>query len=268
MSFLSYNEVVDLGGTGMKKVFTIVIGLFLLLIPLQTIAKEWNEWNQLVDESLQLVKQDEYEKAKQMLSSATGFPVAVSSQEHSRVISLAYDKALEAIDIGSKQDKEDNLLALRLVIDAEGSNIQPLWLNRQETVISAFQGMEASLAKQDNTEFQYALNQFLRQFDIIYPSLTLDLSEKQLQQLNSDISYLDESRNTIVKQSDSMQRLQLIRGDVESVFLYPKGKDTDFSLVWMMIMTGGIIIFTLTYVGFRKYKGEQEKKKQLKSKDS
>lgn len=249
----------------MKKVCGMVMWFVLLLYPFQAFAQEWNEWNQLVDDSLQLVKQDEYEKAKQMLSSATGFPVTVSSPEHSRVISMAYDKALQAMDIGSKQDKEDNLLALRLVIDAEGSSLQPLWLNREANVIDAFNGMESSLEKQNSIEFQYALNQFLHQLEIIYPSLSIDLSQTDLQKLNEDLSYLDRTRNEIIKQSDSKQHMQLIRKDIETVFKYPKRDDLSF--IWMTIMTGGIIILTLTYVGYKKYKAEQEKQKRVKSKN-
>ncbi|MEN2454698.1 sporulation protein YpjB, partial [Bacillus sp. JR_15] len=36
--------------------------------------------------------------------------------------------------------------------------------------------------------------------------------------------------------------------------------EADPSLLWVILTTGSIILLTLTYVGFRKYRAEKEKK--------
>jgi sporulation protein YpjB len=248
----------------MKKVVAvIIIWVVFSLLPLRMYAAGTNELNQLLDESLQLVKQEEYEKAKQILLYASKeYPVRVSSPQHMSVISMAYDKAVQSIDEGTSQkEKEDDMLALRLVIDAESSKFQPLWLNREHAVMGAFGKMEEAMKKEDSTQFQQALNEFLHEFYIIYPSLSVDLSQEELQRLNAHLSYLDESRGAIAKHTNGKQQMKVIRQDVEGVFQYPAKDEAAPSLIWVIITTGGIIVFTLTYVGWRKYKGEQEKRK-------
>ena len=38
-----------------------------------------------------------------------------------------------------------------------------------------------------------------------------------------------------------------------------KKDEADPSLIWVIISTGGMIVLTLSYVGWRKYRGEKEK---------
>lgn len=252
----------------MKKVVAVIIWIVLSLLPLRMYAAGADEMNQLLDESLQLVKQQQYEKAKQILTYASKeYAVHVSSPAHIHVISMAYDKAIQSMGEGvSQKEKEDDMLALRLVIDAENSQFQPLWLNRERAVMTAFDKMEQAMKQDDASKLQYAVNEFLYEIAIIYPSLSVDLPEEELQRLNAHLSYLDESRSTMARHVNGQLQMNVIREDVESIFQYPSKDEAAPSLIWVIIATGGIIIFTLTYVGWRKYRGEQEKRR-VKSKN-
>ncbi|MEN2766191.1 sporulation protein YpjB [Ornithinibacillus xuwenensis] len=42
-----------------------------------------------------------------------------------------------------------------------------------------------------------------------------------------------------------------------------KGDDNMFPFYWLIIIVGGIIAITLSYVSWRKYRGEKEEKKNL-----
>ncbi|MFD3446093.1 sporulation protein YpjB [Microbacteriaceae bacterium 4G12] len=248
----------------MKKVIAIV-WIFLSLLPVRIYAANWTELNGILDESLQLVKQEEYEKAEQILTyfSKEFANVEVThSPEHIRVISMAYEKASQAV-IGngvSQQEKEDDLLALRLVMDAASSKFQPLWLNREKVVMTAFSNMEQAMKKEEYEKFQHALNEFLYQFDIIYPSLQVTLPSQDLQRMNAHLSYLDEFRHIMAKPASGQMQVKVIKEDLHRIFQHVNKDDTP-SLLWVIAMTGGFIIFTLTYVGWRKYRGEREKRK-------
>ncbi len=79
-----------------------------------------------------------------------------------RVISLAYDKAKQSLaeeDV-RKQVKIDNVLALRLAVDAQVSKYQPLWMEREGKVMDAFSQMEKAMKKEDTGQFQQTLNTF------------------------------------------------------------------------------------------------------------
>ena len=252
----------------MKRVLAGIIAFMFILFPVRIYAANWNELNGLLDDSLQFVKQEEYDKAAQMLTDFSQQFLTVNqtkkiAPEHIRVISLAYDKALQSLEEKgtSKQIKIDDVLALRLALDAEVSKYQPLWMEREENVMSAFRQVENTIQKEEHEHFQQSLNVFLHEFDIIYPSLMIALPEEQLQRMNSHLSYLDEFRYMMIQNKSGQTQVKIIKDDLNKIFHMAKRDEVGSSLIWFMTVTGGIIIFTLTYVGWRKYKGEKEKQK-------
>ena len=121
------------------------------MFPLRIYAEEWNELTGLLDDSLQLVKRNEDEKAVQVLQHfSEQFLIKGNEKKQEvtpdqvRVISLAYDKAQQSLSeegLG-KQAKIDNVLALQLAVDAQVSKYQPLWMERERKVMDAFSQME------------------------------------------------------------------------------------------------------------------------------
>ena len=154
----------------------------------------------------------------------------------------------------------DNVLALQLAVDAQVSKYQPLWMERERKVMDAFSQMEKAMEKEDVGQFQQTLNTFLNEFNIIYPSLMIALPENEVQRVNAHLSYLDEFRNVMLKTKGGQMQLGIIKGDLQKIFHTVKRMKLHLShLVYDNYW--GLILFTLTYVGWRKYKGEREKKK-------
>ena len=128
-----------------------LIAFLIIMFPLRIYAEEWNELTGLLDDSLQLVKRNEDEKAVQVLQHfSEQFLIKGNEKKQEvtpdqvRVISLAYDKAQQSLSeegLG-KQAKIDNVLALQLAVDAQVSKYQPLWMERERKVMDAFSQME------------------------------------------------------------------------------------------------------------------------------
>ena len=76
------------------------------MFPLRIYAEEWSELTGLLDDSLQLVKRNEDEKAVQVLQHFSEQFVVKEMKKHEvtpdqfRVISLAYDKAKQSLGRG------------------------------------------------------------------------------------------------------------------------------------------------------------------------
>ncbi|WP_410981963.1 sporulation protein YpjB [Bacillus cereus] len=253
----------------MKRVLIGMIAFLIILLPVRIYAEKWDELTGLLDDSLQLVKQEEYEKATQVLQHfSEQFVLRENEKEneltpiHFRVISLAYDKAQQSLGEESvdRQIKIDDVLALQLVVDAEVSKYQPLWIEREGRVMGAFAKVEKALRIEDDERFQQSLNTFLHEFGVIYPSVMIALPENQSQRVNAHLSYLDEFRNVMLKNKSGQTQLGIIKGDLQKIFQTAKKDEVDSSLIWFMTITGGLIFFTLTYVGWRKYKGEKAKR--------
>lgn len=92
---------------------------------------------------------------------------------------------------------------------------------------------------------------------MIYPSLTIDISEDQLDTVGKHIAVIEQEGFQQMTESTKLERLSLLQNDLKSVFDRVEEDDADPSLLWVMITTGGIIITALTYVGYRKYRAEK-----------
>ncbi|MDM5187817.1 sporulation protein YpjB [Bacillus sp. DX4.1] len=254
----------------MKRVLIGMVAFLLILFPVRIYAENWNELTGILDDSLQFVKQEEYKNATQVLKHfSEQFLLRENakkeklSPKHFRTISLAYDRAQQSLaeQTVSQQIKIDDVLALQLAVDAEVSKYQPLWIEREEHIMGAFAKVEKATQAEDDGQFQISLNTFLHEFDVIYPSLMIVLPENQLQRVNAHLSYLDEFRNVMLKNKSGQTQIGIIKGDLQKIFRTAKKDEVDSSLIWFMTITGGLILFTLTYVGWRKYKGEKAKRK-------
>jgi sporulation protein YpjB len=94
---------------------------------------------------------------------------------------------------------------------------------------------------------------------MIYPSLKVDLSKETMQQLDTRIQYINQYRPEVISDGESQKELDALQNELSTIFDEMGEDDTDPSLWWVIISTGSIIIMTLSYVGWRKYKGDREK---------
>lgn len=113
----------------------------------------------------------------------------------------------------------------------------------------------------DHTNLHSQLNSFLNLYDVIYPSLKMNVSLEQLQKIDTQVVFLDKYRSQLFTKENSQQELEALQQELEAVFNNIEEDEADPSLWWVIIMTGSIIILTLSYVGYRKFIGEKEKEK-------
>ena len=69
--------------------------------------------------------------------------------------------------------------------------------------------------------------------------------------------------------TDQQAQLELdaLQYDLKNIFENMEEDEADPSLWWVIISTGSIIILTLSYVGWKKYKGDKEAKKSPEKQD-
>jgi sporulation protein YpjB len=110
----------------------------------------------------------------------------------------------------------------------------------------------------NSKQYHMELNMFLAKYNIIQPSIKLDIPVDQAQALDARISYLDHYRQQVLESTEAMAELSTLQTDLEHLFENKKEDEADPSLWWVIISTGSIIVSTLSYVGWRKYRGQEE----------
>ncbi|MDQ0213680.1 sporulation protein YpjB [Oikeobacillus pervagus] len=226
----------------------------------------------IADQALQLTKMARYDDAKQLLEYFSDEFTSVTLQEQVftmdeiRIITVSHHQALQAVKSPSleKQNKVDAVISFRLVMDALTSQYEPLWTGMREPIMNAFQHMKEAVETGDKENYHELLNYFLAKYNIIQPSLKLDIPVEKLQEIDAKIDYIELNRSNLQKNEQAFAELE---SDLQKLFDGVEEDETDPSIWWVIISTGGIIISTLSYVGWRKYKGQKEHKKPKKLND-
>lgn len=250
-----------------------ILFLAFLFMPLFSVRAEptstINNFDHISDEALQMVKLHRYDDAEKLLKYFSDQYLVQLENEPSfskdeiRIITVAHRDALEAIkNENMPHDEKMNLVTkFRLVMDAISSGNQPLWTEMEEPIMTVFQNAKKAAYNGNNENFHSNFNTFLSLYNMIYPSLKIDIPAEQILRLDAKVSYIDQYRPKVLKEAENHQELEAIGSDLQSIFDGMTEDEADPSLWWVIISTGSIIIVTLSYVGWRKYKGDQEQEK-------
>lgn len=235
-------------------------------------AKVIDKLDQISDEILQMVRSSRYEDAEKLLDHFSQQFLAKAVDERTftmdelRIVTVAHNEATEAVKSTTMEHTErvNTVTKFRLVVDAVSSTEEPLWTEMEEPILTVFGGVKEAVSSGDNEDFHSKLNSFLSLYDVIYPSMKLDIDPTRVQKLDAQITFIDNYRPDVITSASSQSDLEMLEKDLRSIFNDVEEDDADPSLWWVIITTGSIIIVTLTYVGWRKYKGHKEGEKQKK----
>lgn len=227
------------------------------------------EFDKLSNDALQFVKTSRYDDALRLLQVfADEFIVFTMyegdlSKADIQLISLLNEEAIQAVKDGdrSHEEKVNEVTKLRLAVDAAIHSTQPLWQGMKEPMVAILDNIKEAIKMKDHTNLHSQLNSFLNLYDVIYPSLKMNVSLEQLQKIDTQVVFLDKYRSQLFTKENSQQELEALQQELEAVFNNIEEDEADPSLWWVIIMTGSIIILTLSYVGYRKFIGEKEKEK-------
>ncbi|WP_421379205.1 sporulation protein YpjB [Bacillus salacetis] len=259
-----------------RSVFIAII-LFMISSPLYSSAEGTSlaELDNIADEALQMTKSGRFDEAKQLLQYFSDKFAQVNARDRSftmdelRILTVAHEGALQSLTNSTEtiEQRIDSVITFRLVMDTISSQHQPLWTEMEKPIMSAFKQVQDAASTGNSEEYHTTLNQFLTKYSIIQPSIKLDVPVEKVQQLDSRITFIDRYRNEAGGSKETLNELNTLESDLEDLFDGLTEDEADPSLWWVITTTGSIIILTLSYVGWRKYKGESQQSKSERQKD-
>ncbi|MBD1381685.1 sporulation protein YpjB [Metabacillus arenae] len=257
----------------MKKMIMILVIVF-FFINSQTVYGEtehhWNNLNNLTETALQLAKQNRFEDSshlivyfKEQFENKPGIQSELSADDI-RTVSLTHTHALEALQNKTMGDSEKirAVTQFRLVVDAMNSEYDPLWSSMEDSVMNVFSQIKTDVESGNYESFQEQWNEFLIMYEMIYPSVSVDVDSQIIKRVDSHISTIDNRLFDQMSDSTKEQHISQMEEDLRTLFDRAEEDESDPSLLWVIISTGSIIILSLSYAGFRKYQGEKERRKQ------
>ncbi|MDN4527647.1 sporulation protein YpjB [Fictibacillus fluitans] len=255
---------------GRKRKTAAALSAFLLLMPADVHAAgsdqhpDFDNVTRLSDKALELAKEERYKEASEVLfymSSQFGKDVAKSdlADDKIRMVDMTMENTIETLGRAeeSRDVKISTLTGVRLLMDALVSDHQPLWKQTEYQIMNPIKAMQLSLKKREDQSFQEAANEFLANYNMIRPAVSMDVTEAVFDQVDGDVQYIEGTRTNMISAKESREKLTSIQKDFEKLF-DAKEDSSDPSLFWLIFSIGGIIFSTLFYVGWRKYKAETE----------
>ncbi|MBY8913700.1 sporulation protein YpjB [Bacillus sp. YC2] len=251
----------------MKRKLTICLLLALMFMTTAKAEGEGGlkELNDLSDTVFQMTRHSQYDEALQVLAyfkkkmknadALTGAEV--------RQLTLGYNDLVRALKQADASDTEKMRAAaqFRMVMDAMEHHSDPLWGSLEKPIMATFSALKEDISGNGSENFNEKWNEFISLYDLIYPSLTMDISSDQLDTVAKHIEVIEQEGFQKMTKGTKLERLTLLQKDLKRVFDKVERDDADPSLLWVILTTGGIIITALTYVGFRKYRAEKNKVK-------
>ncbi|MDR7075296.1 sporulation protein YpjB [Neobacillus niacini] len=256
----------------MKYKWLLLFLISVMLTPMTAYAHEHRpieKLDSISDEALQMIKFQRYDDGKKLLNYFSEQFTDISNKEHPftmderRIITVSHDEALEAAASSNMEYEErvQRLTKFRLVVDAIATSHQPLWTEMENQIMRAFQEAREAASTGDSAHFHSNFNTFMSLYNVIYPSMKIDVSAENIQRIDARINLIDEYRSEVVNNVKNLQELEGLESDLKNLFDNMDEDEADPSLWWVIISTGSIIILTLSYVGWRKYQGEKEIRK-------
>ncbi|WP_062198242.1 sporulation protein YpjB [Massilibacterium senegalense] len=208
------------------------------------------------DELYQMIRNNQFEQAKQL---SQQIEKDWSSKHYSltlketKMLSFTFFQVKESLNQAalSKKECENRALQFRLVTDTLLTNYQPLWKESKINVIKQFEQCQ-----QNSTECSI----FLEQFSLLLPAISLDITEERYVRLQSYVAFIER----LTKENGTKEyagQMEEIKQELVLLFEQQEENSVDPGFIWFISMVGSFIILSLIYVGWKKYKGEQEAKK-------
>ncbi|WP_223702025.1 sporulation protein YpjB [Sutcliffiella deserti] len=252
-----------------KKIFVIFL-LLLLIFPLSFYAHSHTDrhplrLNNITDDALQLAKNEKYVEANNLLEiffeefSKVMLTERDIPMDQIQLITIVHNQSVEAItdDALPHEGKVRAMTRFRLVVDAFTSEHQPIWTEMEVPLLTTFHQLKDTIEMRDSDSYHNSYHRLLLHYDLIHPSLRMDVKPETIRKVDAHIEYLSENQNELLSMQ-SMDQLAVMEADFKSLFENLKEDEADPSLIWVMISTGSIIFFTLSYVGWRKYEADRK----------
>ena len=179
----------------------------------------------------------------------------------SRTVTTQVETLRETLENNEDRDQWNAAgVTFRLAVDAVVNAEHPLWMGMRDKVLGSFQKIIRDVNEDQDRAFQTDFNHFLSLYQMIYPSLVIDEKRETAQLLESEINHIMNDRMTIVQNKTMhLPHLQKTYEDLKKIFGSSEAVSgfLHTSEMWPpSVIIGGIVLLTLLYVTWRKYRGE------------
>lgn len=269
------------GSKVLKNIINVAVLALILMYPHQNIGladqaevledekqAKWQKLNQLAEAALLFAKKQEFAASTKSINDLAAHFIRIEIGEYVDRIEQAQillDSIVQAKNTlnpiePNQEQVERKIWRLRLALDAVSHKKQPLWINYYPTLAKTISEVMYSIEHNERDRFYHLLNQLSAQFEMVRPAMIVSHPPGVVEKLDSQLSYLQTNKGELWQNKDqAMQMLKAIERQLKTAF-FQKVDNSLQSLLFIILGIGTLICSVLSYVAWRKYKGERERK--------
>jgi sporulation protein YpjB len=229
---------------------------------------EWQQLNKLAEESLNLTNKQEFAASRKLINDLASRFLTIETGKYLERIDQAHilletilnaKEALNQVD-PLKGQANQKVLKMRLALDAVSHKKQPLWINYYPVVAKDIDQLRFALEQDKRDLFYHTINSQLAHFEMVRPALIISHPQEIVEQLESQMKYINDHKSELWNNKDQTILMinQIDRQFKLAFFQEVENSMQPFLLIILGI--GTLIGSVLSYVAWRKYKGETARK--------
>lgn len=251
-------------------ILIVFIMSFVMIPQVLAIEHPSQELDQLSKQVYDLTKTKQYEKAKEKMDELAKVFTSQVSDKNPDIESL--DIMTRTIVQGKRafasvELDEDRLnwhaLQIRLMTDALTHQHQPLWKNYYKTYMEQVNQMISSVSRREGDGFREALERNYQLYATLRPAIAVSQSVNTVEMMDSLYQFLHNKKKDPHSSWEELNGgLTQLKQSAEQLFL-TNSRDayspvSGSSPLGIIIAVAAMVLSTLTYVGWKKYKGERK----------
>lgn len=250
--------------THAARMVTLIVVFFYSSTSFAQQEEAYRQWSEQADAIYTLVREEQFAEAREGLTQlARSF--SKTNQELSpiqlQILSdqmIDMDRELTRLSVDWER-MHFSALRLRLAFDALSHRHQPLWHQYQGSIKKSLVDLQGAMRSKNEEQLHASLDRLAQNFELIQPALLMVYEPTAVNQAESQVKKIEESWEN--RGGEELQEeLQQLESALDSFFLEDSAvtaEQTGPPSMAVILWAGGIIAFVLTYVGWRKYRGEQ-----------
>jgi sporulation protein YpjB len=229
---------------------------------------EWQQLNKLAEESLYLTNKQEFAASRKLINDLATRFLAIETGKYLERLDQAHilletilqaKEALNQVD-PLKGQAVQKVLKMRLALDAVSHKKQPLWINYYPTVAQDIDQLRFALEQDKRDLFYRTINSQLAHFEMVRPALIISHPQEVVVQLESQLRYINNNKSELWNNKDqTVLMINQIERQLKVAFFQEVDNSVQ-SFLLIILGIGTLIGSVLSYVAWRKYKGETARK--------
>jgi sporulation protein YpjB len=226
--------------------------------------RQWQHAKELAEQAFHLVEEKRYSEARQTVIALSEQLLQLKLGDYVNYVEQA-DMVLETLSQAkgvltqARLDEREayrKVLRMRLTIDAVLRKEEGMWIQFFPEISKTITELRQSIEQNKRDQFYRQFNQLYNHYEFIRPAIVVSHTPQLTNKLDSLMTYFDQNSPRLWQEREYTLQLLNQLDQTFGIAFYKESDPLRDSIIWLTMGVAFVIASVLTYVGWKKYKGQ------------